>query len=109
MADVDQVTDSKQLHEVLVAGLALKLRSSHDIDTVTELTKLVDEKVREAQLTGQNISFQNALLLAALNIAEELVLLKRAARTDLDLLEKRAQDLLSNVESSPLSQLRIES
>lgn len=98
----------KSLYDVQVAGLSLKLRSSHDLETVEELTALVDEKISEAFSLGSNVSFQNALLLAALHIAEDLTLLKRAANSELLRLESKAQKILSDLESSPISRLRLE-
>ena len=98
----------KNLYEIEVAGLSLKLRSSHNQETVEELAELVDNKIQEALALGQNISFQNALLLAALHIAEDLTLLKRTANLELGKLEGRAQEILSEIESSPISRLRLD-
>lgn len=98
----------KKIYEVQVAGLSLKLRSSHDQETVEELAEFVDHKIQEALSSGQNISFQNALLLAALHIAEDLRLLKHVADVELGKIEGRAQQILSNVESSPISRLRLD-
>ncbi|MCB0361227.1 MAG: cell division protein ZapA [Bdellovibrionales bacterium] len=95
---------AKRTYEVLIAGLTLKLRSSHDEETVAELVALVDEKVNEAMGGHPNVSFQNALLLASLHIAEELILLKRVAAQELQGLESKAQEILTNLESSPLTQ-----
>lgn len=95
---------SKRTYEVLIAGLPLKLRSSHDDKTVAKLVALVDEKVNEAMGGHSNVSFQNALLLASLHIAEELILLKRSAFEELHRLEIKAQEVLTSLESSPLTQ-----
>ena len=84
------------------------MKSSHDEETVRELATLVDNKIKEAQEVGQNISFQNALLLASLHIAEELTLLKRQAAHKLDHLEQSAQNILSNLEASPISRIRLD-
>jgi cell division protein ZapA len=91
---------SKRMYEVQVAGVPLKLRSSHDSDTVNELIQLVDQRVQQALSSAPTISFQNALLLSALNIAEELMLLKKAARIELATVETRAQRLLDQIEES---------
>lgn len=93
----------KTTYEVLIAGLPLKLRSSHDEETVAKLVALVDEKVKEAMDAHATVSFQNALLLAALHLAEDLILLKQAANHQLTGLESRAKELLTNLESSPLT------
>lgn len=95
---------AKTTYEVLIAGLPMKLRSSHDEETVAQLVALVDEKVKEAMEVHSSVSFQNALLLASLHIAEDLILLKRAANNELSGLESRAKEILTSLESSPLTQ-----
>ena len=72
--------------------------------TVAELVSLVDEKVNEALNGIPHVSFQNALLLASLHIAEDFVLLKRIASQELEGLEAKAQQVLTHFESSPLTQ-----
>ena len=91
---------SKSVYEVQVAGVSLKLRSSHDPETVEELTQLVDQKVRETLDAAPSISFQNALILTALNLAEDQLLLKKAARTELASIEKQAQFVLDQLEEN---------
>lgn len=91
-------TPAKTLYEVQIAGLALKLRSSHDEKTVTDLVQFVDEKVKEAMSVNTSVSFQNAIVLAALNIAEQLLLLKKAAGHELDRIEDRTRQILEQLE-----------
>ena len=98
----------KRLYEVQIAGLPLKLRSSHDQETVDKLIKIVDSKLQDTMASMPSLSFQNAILLTALNIAEEHLLLKKAAEEELNLIEKRTQKLLDQMEdiqtdSSPLT------
>jgi cell division protein ZapA len=88
----------KNVYDVQVAGLALKLRSSHDAQTVSDLIKFVDQKVKEAMKVNSTASYQNALMLAALNIAEELLLLKKTAAFELDNVEERARLILDHLE-----------
>ncbi len=88
----------KNVHDVQVAGLALKLRSSHDAQTVSELITFVDKKVKEAMAINSTASFQNAFILASLNIAEELLLLKKTAAFELDKVEERARLVLDQLE-----------
>ncbi|MCB0350195.1 MAG: cell division protein ZapA [Bdellovibrionales bacterium] len=89
---------AKKVYEVQVAGLSLKLRSSHDAQTVSDLINLVDQKVKEAMAANSSASFQNALILATLNIAEELVLLKKTASSELGKVEQRARVILDRIE-----------
>lgn len=96
------------MYEVQVAGLPLRLRSSHDVETVQELITLVDGKIKEALSSNSSISFQKALLLASLHIAEDLVFLKRAARSRLDQIESKTKSILSDLDSSPLARLSLD-
>ena len=92
-------------YEVQVAGMPLRLKSSHDLATVQELIDLVDGKIKEAMSSNSSISFQKALLLASLHVAEDLVFLKRAVRNRLDSLEAKTKGILSELDSSPLTRL----
>lgn len=89
---------TKNIFDVQVAGLPLKLRSSHDEKTVLELIQFVDKKVSEAMSINNSVSFQNAIVLAALNLAEELLLLKRTLAGEIDRVEERTQGILRKVE-----------
>src|SRR6185437_11252175 len=101
-------TTTGETYDVQVAGMPLRLKSSHDQQTVQELIDLVDAKVKEAMSSNSSISFQKALLLASLHVAEDLVFLKRAVRLRLDTLETKAKGILSELDSSPLARLTID-
>lgn len=86
--------------QVLIAGVPLRLKSSHDDETVNELVRMVDEKVRQALPLTKTGSIQNAAILAALNMAEELLLLKRQARELVDNLEAKVARVIDDLEKS---------
>lgn len=86
--------------EVSIAGVPLRLKSSHDLETVNELVRMVDEKIRQALPLTKTGSIQNASILAALNMAEELLLLKRRARELVDGLEARTARVIEDMEKS---------
>jgi len=98
----------KETFEVQIAGLPLRLRSSHSAQTVEELVSLVNDRVQKATAGNSNISFQKALLLASLHIAEDLLFLKRTAGRELEALEGKAKKILSELESSPLARIRLD-
>lgn len=102
---MDTAPTKSELYEVHVAGLPLKLKSSHDEQTVQELITLIDKKVNEAMASNASISFQKALLLAALHVAEDLVFLKRAVRDRLDLLENKAKGILTELDTTPAAEI----
>lgn len=92
--------DYKKTYDLDIAGMSFKLRSSHDEQTVKELVEFVDSKTKEAMAALKSGSFQSAAVLAALNIAEELILLKKKAHRELDQLEERATKLSHLLEDS---------
>lgn len=99
---------SSETYDVQVAGLPLRLKSSHDEETVQELIDLVDGKIKEALSANSNITFQKALLLASLHVAEDLIFLKRAVSSRLDSLETKSKSILSELDSTPLARLTID-
>lgn len=108
MEEKNHSQSSLATYEVVVAGLPLRLRSSHNESTVKELVRLVDERVHDALSVHSNISFQNALVLAALNLAEDLVFLKKGARQRLDQIEAKTKSALSELSGSPLKQMTLD-
>ncbi|GIL16270.1 MAG: hypothetical protein BroJett040_00210 [Oligoflexia bacterium] len=103
IASLSSEKTEKQTYELSFAGLPFKLRTSHDEQTVRELAQFVDKKLNEALVATKSGSYQSAAVLAALNIAEELILLKRRALLELDRLEDRALKITQDLENSKVS------
>ncbi len=93
-------SDMKTTHEFIIAGLPFKLKSHHDPATVRELVQLVDQKITQALELTKSGSVQSAAVLAALNLAEEVVLLKKRARKELDRLEDKVLRISQDLEAS---------
>lgn len=104
-----QACGEQKTFEVQVGGLTLKLKSSHDRETVSQLIALVNAKIDGAEKAHPQISYQKALLLTCLHLAEELVLLKRGLSFELDQVERQVQQIFIELESSPLNRLRVDS
>jgi cell division protein ZapA len=96
-------TVAKGVFDVSIAGIPLKLRSGHDPETVLQLVSFVDKKIQEAIQATKSGSIQNAALLAALNMAEELFALKQTALSQLEKVEKKAHKIIHELESSKVS------
>ncbi len=92
----------KKTFDFKIAGVPYKLKSSHGDATVHELVEFVNHKVTEALAVTKNSSFQNAAVLAAFNIAEEMILLKQRAGFELNKLEEKALKLSQDLENSKL-------
>ena len=100
----------KTIYEVEVAGVPLKLRSSHDLEMVQGLVNLVNLRVDEVLGNGNSgrIPHQSAILLASLHIAEELTLLKKASLVEINKIEGRTKKLIAEIDASPISQVRMD-
>jgi cell division protein ZapA len=94
------VTSDKKVFNFLIAGVPYKLKTSHDDATVQELVDFVNNKMNQAMSLTKNGSFQNAAVLTAMNLAEELILLKRKAHRELEKLEEKALQLSMDLENS---------
>jgi cell division protein ZapA len=90
----------QEVYEISLAGLSLKLKSSHDQETVTQLVDYVNNELAEAMPRTKSGSLQTAALLACLNIADELMTLKLRANKELDRFEKSVHRTLTRLESS---------
>ncbi|PWU12562.1 MAG: cell division protein ZapA [Bdellovibrio sp.] len=83
-----------------IAGLPFRLRSPQDEGTVKELVQFVDQKVQQAMSATKSGSLQSAAVLAALNIAEELFLMRRRALREIEHIEEKALRLSQELEQS---------
>ncbi len=97
----------RSLQDILVAGTRLRVRTSLNEEKVQQLVDLVDSRIKAAMKRSNSKSYQKALILAALNIAEELMTLKSQVRNELDTLEDRAREVLIELESTGVDHLGI--
>lgn len=97
------MASEKKTYDFLIAGVPYKLKTSHDDATVQELVEFVNNKMDQALAVTKYGSFQNAAVLIALNVAEELILLKRKAQRELEKIEEKALKLSIDLENSKLN------
>jgi cell division protein ZapA len=90
----------KKTHEFQIAGVPYKLRSSHGEILVKELVEFLNQRMSQALSVTKNGSYQNAAVLTALHLAEELLLLKRKASHELEALEEKILKLAHDLENS---------
>lgn len=100
------IKDSRKIHEFEIAGLAFKIRSSQDEKTVQDLVAIVDHKVTECLAASKSGSLQSAAVLTALNLAEELMILKKKAIDEISQLELQTLKLMERIEQSKLPPLK---
>lgn len=95
-----EANSDKQTYDVNIAGVPLKLLSAHSPETVEQLIAYVNRQIDEVMQYSKTKSIQSAAILASLNIAEELFLVKKTANSELDRLANRAETVLSQIETS---------
>ncbi len=88
----------KEIYEVTIGGVPLRLKSSHGEQMVHDLVQSVDSKIQEALKVTKTGSIQNAAILAALNFAEELLQLKNQTETQLERLEQLTIQTINDLE-----------
>ena len=88
-------------YQVNIGGHQLKLKSNHDAVTFDEIVQLVEKQfILSSKGKNQNLSVQKALILSCLNVAEELVCLKKILAQKLGQLESSVQSIFSKMKSS---------
>lgn len=95
-----EVRVEKKTFDFLIAGVPYKLRTSHDDATVQELVRFINERMNQALSVTKNGSFQNAAVLTAMNLAEELILLKRKAYREMEKIEDKLLRLSHELENT---------
>ena len=90
----------KTFYKAEIGGMRLNLKSEYDEEILKKLVNYVDKKFKESHSSMKNGSFQMAAILTALNIAEELLLLKKRTVSDLNEIEDKAQKVLTLLKSS---------
>jgi len=94
-----EMKNTKEVYEVNIADVPLKLLSEHPEQLVKEMVELVNEKIKESLSTQKTPSIQTAAIIAALNIAEDYILLKSKARQRLDRLSDHTESVLAQLDS----------
>ena len=86
-----------QTFQVSISGVKLTLRSNSSVAEVKSIVETVDKKMATILQNSKTGSIQNAAILTALNIAEELHALKAEARAQLDRLENRTLEVAEEI------------
>lgn len=96
----ENLAQTKRTHEFQIAGVPYKLRTSHDEALVKELVEFLNQRMSQALAVTKNASYQNAAVLTALHLAEELILLKSKATQELESLEEKILKISHELENS---------
>jgi cell division protein ZapA len=83
---------------VVVAGLKFQLKTEADEAYVAALARLVNERVDEAKLSARTAPTHQIALLAALNLADELLRTRREAKAFKAKVREKSRTLLGVLE-----------
>lgn len=95
-------TDGKKSFDFQIAGVSYRLKTQHDEKTVQELVQFLNDRIELVLKQTRAGSFQNAAVLTALNLAEELLELKKNAQEKLNLIETEIERIALDLESVEL-------
>jgi len=86
-------------HEVNVAGVSMRLKTSHDESVLEEILDLVHKRI-DPEVA--KISPQKSLVLACLRLAEDLYVFRQNTSQELNHIESLANRILSDLQISHL-------
>lgn len=87
-------------YKVRIGDCNLNLKTNHNLGTLDEIIKVVEQKILASKEHNPTLSVQKTFALCCFNVAEELVYLKQVVRRQLDSLESSTQFVLSELQSS---------
>lgn len=90
--------EEKSATTVEILGREYRIRGSADGDYVREVARYVDGKLREVSMGAAGQPADRVAILAAMNIADELFQLRRAASEEITSIERRTEGLISLIE-----------
>lgn len=103
-----QIPVEKKSYDVQIAGIPVRLKSSHQPEAVDELMNFLNDKITNAQKANPQASFQNILFLTCLHLAEDVVFSKKELSSQLKTIKSEALQLLGDLEASPLNQTTLD-
>lgn len=90
----------KNSHKITVLGQELSVLSDSEDEEVASVVQFVNEKMEEVLRSGNGIKTLNVAILAALNISEELLILKGVNRDLCDQIERRVEKLIQLIDEA---------
>ena len=94
------MTDDKNILKVNIFGTEYPLRVSANIEYVQRIADYVDLKMREVQAAKPNRPIHQIAILAALNIADELLQQREVAKKKLTSYEDRVKEISQKLDVS---------
>lgn len=90
----------KNSYNITILGQELSVISDSEDEQVAEVVQFLNKKVDEILHSGNGLKALNVAILAALNISEELLRLKKVNHELCNQLENRAEKLIQLIEEA---------
>ncbi|MGE5283994.1 MAG: cell division protein ZapA [Actinomycetota bacterium] len=87
--------------DVNIAGYALTVRTDRSEEHMTLLAETLNERVREIQKQGGTANYLNVIMLAAMELADEVLMFEerfREVKEQVEALRREREDLKSRVD-----------
>lgn len=95
---VTKGSGSNSTFEFHIAGVPYRLKTHHDVQAVEQLVGLIHQKMQQALRITRSGSYQNAAVLTALQLAEEMMNLKHNAQSQIAEIESQLSNLKAKIE-----------
>ncbi len=90
----------KKRYNINILGQELSVLSDADDEHVANVIRLVTEKMEEVLKSANNLKALDVAILAALNVAEDLLKLRGVNKELCDQLESRSEKLIQLIENA---------
>jgi cell division protein ZapA len=90
----------KKRYNINILGQELSVLSDADDEHVANVIRLVTEKMEEVLKSANNLKALDVAILAALNVAEDLLKLRGVNKDLCDQLESRSEKLIQLIENA---------
>ncbi len=90
----------KNSYNITILGQELSVISDSEDEQVAEVVQFLNKRVDAILHSGNGLKTLNVAILAALNVSEELLKLKRVNHELCDQLENRAEKLIQLIEEA---------
>jgi len=103
-ADGDEMSSDTSVTSVQIFGQEYKIRGFEDRSYVERVAGYVDEKMKELARNSSSLPQERLAVLAALNIADELLQETRRSTETLLSIEKRTDEMIARLDGCLLSE-----
>lgn len=94
----EEGTKRYHLVEIKVLGQTFTVKSDAEENHIREVARYVNEKIEEILAKTRTVSSLNVAILAALNIADDLLKEKERRKSMLDAIEAQSRELVERIE-----------